>query len=825
MSLSEQTPRVDVTLVTATDAIPFPYPFADDDELYVVSLADGQVLASGYTVSGAGDSAGGTVTMIGGTIGDDITILRQTPKSQLLTLRTNGKFFVEDLETALDKLTKQGQELNENINRCIQSAVTNSGAQVIPDNEGYISSVGMDASGALTSTPRCSDGINRSMTKSVQAGDEVSYLTIPHNANLSIGTGDFTVISWIKIPDSPTYDNIILSKEGGSTGILFRVQPSGGISCTVDGTSFDGGNIDDAEWHMIAMSFDRSEEKVYKYIDGYYAGYQPFSKVGVDIDNTGDLRVLGDGNLGSIREGQASGYVVITTDVVTASEMIAIASDRHEAAGLDNLILCMDLETGVEGSFPDRSPNAATATIVGSLTYRGFSPQLGGTVTSVAASGSDGIEVDSGSPITGSGTIALGLNKTTTLATLNVEDGADATDETNVVAALSGATLTDAGTPAGTDKVLIQDTSDGDNLKYVNVNDLPSSGGGGGGYTDGQIDGFFASPTTNTGFVAAPWFAALNLGSMAGHDIENVGVDIVNVGGGSDLGTFSDPWTEIHGDYGIFQESLTVDGNNVLAVGDNANTLGATGATDGHVLTADGAGGAAWEAASGGGGGLTAEEVFKQQSETIKMLPSHFSSGTEGTGGSISVVDPFFLQLRHVAGADGGAFFYMDGYGGGLGTNPFNENSFNAIDFSKQIRISLRINPRDVQGDSEYRLKVGQITEGALETLQATDKAVAVILDSSGNVYLEEADGTDVNRSASLGTMGNSGVSTDVLSLYIDGTGNASVLKNGTTLGSITGVYTGVASSAAIQTELEGINHTSNTTYMTASDFTVWMER
>lgn len=49
-----------------------------------------------------------------------------------------------------------------------------------------------------------------------------------------------------------------------------------------------------------------------------------------------------------------------------------------------------------------------------------------GTVTSVAVSGSDGLEVDSGSPITGAGTIALGLNKATTLTFLNVEDGATA---------------------------------------------------------------------------------------------------------------------------------------------------------------------------------------------------------------------------------------------------------------------------------------------------------------------------------------------------------------------------------------------------------------
>ncbi len=58
-----------------------------------------------------------------------------------------------------------------------------------------------------------------------------------------------------------------------------------------------------------------------------------------------------------------------------------------------------------------------------------------GTVTSVAVTGSDGIEVDSGSPITTSGTIALGVNKTNMLSHLNVEDGADVTDTANVTAA------------------------------------------------------------------------------------------------------------------------------------------------------------------------------------------------------------------------------------------------------------------------------------------------------------------------------------------------------------------------------------------------------
>ena len=60
-----------------------------------------------------------------------------------------------------------------------------------------------------------------------------------------------------------------------------------------------------------------------------------------------------------------------------------------------------------------------------------------------------------------------------------IEALADVTDEANVVSSLSGATITDAGVPASDDKVLIQDTSDSNNLKYVDISDLPSGGGGG----------------------------------------------------------------------------------------------------------------------------------------------------------------------------------------------------------------------------------------------------------------------------------------------------------------------------------------------------------
>lgn len=59
-----------------------------------------------------------------------------------------------------------------------------------------------------------------------------------------------------------------------------------------------------------------------------------------------------------------------------------------------------------------------------------------------------------------------------------IEASADVTDETNVKSSLSGATITSA-TVAGTDKVLIQDADDSDNLKTVTAQSIADLGGGG----------------------------------------------------------------------------------------------------------------------------------------------------------------------------------------------------------------------------------------------------------------------------------------------------------------------------------------------------------
>lgn len=83
-----------------------------------------------------------------------------------------------------------------------------------------------------------------------------------------------------------------------------------------------------------------------------------------------------------------------------------------------------------------------------------------------------------------------------------IEALADVTDESNVVAALSGATLSDAGTPASGDKILLLDVSDSDNLKYAAFSEF---GGGGGSMTRAEIAAELFGGTPALTFAPLSW--------------------------------------------------------------------------------------------------------------------------------------------------------------------------------------------------------------------------------------------------------------------------------------------------------------------------------
>lgn len=100
-----------------------------------------------------------------------------------------------------------------------------------------------------------------------------------------------------------------------------------------------------------------------------------------------------------------------------------------------------------------------------------------GTIEGVSSFTFDGATVAITGNITVTGTVD-GRDLATDGTKLDgIEALADVTDEANVLSALDGATIANI-TPASSDKILVQDASNADNLRHVLWSDLPGAGGG-----------------------------------------------------------------------------------------------------------------------------------------------------------------------------------------------------------------------------------------------------------------------------------------------------------------------------------------------------------
>lgn len=126
------------------------------------------------------------------------------------------------------------------------------------------------------------------------------------------------------------------------------------------------------------------------------------------LDNSSLTVTAGSGlaNGGSVSLGGS-----VTLNVGAGTGIVVNANDvALDYAGTDNYILASGAGTGdIQTSWHIPVSNASNNVLYYDVLALPFSNNQG-TVTSVAISGSDGIDVDSGSPITTNGTIALGLS-------------------------------------------------------------------------------------------------------------------------------------------------------------------------------------------------------------------------------------------------------------------------------------------------------------------------------------------------------------------------------------------------------------------------------
>jgi hypothetical protein len=126
MTVSSDLNRISYTGNGTTTVFPVNYYFLEDSHLQVVLITAAgvetiQTLTTNYTVTGAGNEAGGSVTMlVAPPVGTTLVIQREVPATQETDYLANDPFPAESHERALDKLTMLVQQNERELDRALK---------------------------------------------------------------------------------------------------------------------------------------------------------------------------------------------------------------------------------------------------------------------------------------------------------------------------------------------------------------------------------------------------------------------------------------------------------------------------------------------------------------------------------------------------------------------------------------------------------------------------------------------------------------------------------------------------------------------------------
>lgn len=118
MTVTVTTARVEYTGNGSTTAFAIPFYFLANGDLKVYQAGVLKTITTHYTVSGAGNPAGGTVTFgTAPTSGQSVVIFRDPAITQSTDYTPNDPFPAESHERALDRLTMISQRLDDRVSR------------------------------------------------------------------------------------------------------------------------------------------------------------------------------------------------------------------------------------------------------------------------------------------------------------------------------------------------------------------------------------------------------------------------------------------------------------------------------------------------------------------------------------------------------------------------------------------------------------------------------------------------------------------------------------------------------------------------------------
>lgn len=324
MTVSTTTSRVGYNGNSVTTVFAVPFRFLENTDL-IVTLVDAfeaqsvQVLNTDYTVTGAGDDAGGSITMATAPAsGERLIIVREVPLTQETDYISGDPFPAETHERALDKLTMITQRLESLIGRSIRLSdgdllvtsvilpAPSPGSSLIWNSTGTALVNGIPVEGTLAISPYM-----EAVLGSVDAAEARSNMGAAADVEVTKLTGNQTVAGIKTFTSSPIVPtpttNLQASTKAYADTVAASAAAAAVVPATLVPTLFVEGT-DQASTSGIAINF---------------TGIPSWAKEviillnGVSTNGTSRLLVqVGDTGSGTYR---TTGYVCLTSGIIPAS--------------------------------------------------------------------------------------------------------------------------------------------------------------------------------------------------------------------------------------------------------------------------------------------------------------------------------------------------------------------------------------------------------------------------------------------------------------------------------------------------------------------------
>jgi hypothetical protein len=264
MTLSSTTSRMPTyTGNGSTDTYSYTFKINTAADLYVVT----RVISTGvetvltyptdYTVTGAGDAAGGTIVLAAGNLASTkkLIIRRKPALTQSTDIRNGGAFYPSVHESRFDTLTMQIQSLQDELNRCLKLPETILASEFDPEmpagiagTEGkvFLTNDTGDGMAAVADWPSASDITNAS---SYAAQAAASAADADASADAADTSADDSASSAAAAAASAALAATYLPTVGGTRAAPTAIVAVSGITATagIDHTIFiqgSGGAVD-----------------------------------------------------------------------------------------------------------------------------------------------------------------------------------------------------------------------------------------------------------------------------------------------------------------------------------------------------------------------------------------------------------------------------------------------------------------------------------------------------------------------------------------------------------------------------------------------------